>query len=85
MKKLLALFIAAVPLLAAPPAGAQANERASCIGIAASSFAGEPGVVATITRVVHEAYKEAGLPPGEFEATFARRHEGSFAVCFPDL
>ena len=76
--------IAAVLILAAPAYG-QANERASCIGIGASSFAGSPGAVATITHTVHDAYKAMGLPPGQFEAEFARRHEGSFAACFPDF
>jgi hypothetical protein len=85
MRSLLALSVIGATLIAASPAYAQANERASCIGIAASSFAGSPGAVAEITHTVHDAYKAMGRPPGHFEAEFARQHEGSFAACFPDF
>jgi|Tabmets5t2r1_1033131.scaffolds.fasta_scaffold08357_3 hypothetical protein len=85
MRSFRALAAIGATLIAASPAYGQANERASCIGIGASSFAGSPRAVATITHQIHDAYKAMGLPPGHFEAEFARRHEGSFAACFPDF
>jgi hypothetical protein len=85
MRSLMVVLAIAAALIVASPAYGQANERASCIGIGASSFAGSPGAVATITHTLHDAYKAMGRPPGHFEAEFARRHEGSFAACFPDF
>jgi hypothetical protein len=62
----------AAALTVVPAAGAQANDNASCIGKAASSFAGEPGVVAFLTHLFHDQYKALGLPPGHFETGLLR-------------
>ena len=63
------------------PASA-ANSQASCTGIAVSSVApGDPGIVAELTRMFHEEFKAAGLPPGSFDAAFAQLHAGSLEAC----
>ena len=67
MKRLAVVVAFAASLIAAPSAGAQANESASCIGQAASSFAGQPGIVASLTHLFHDQYKAMGRPPGHFE------------------
>jgi len=67
VKRLAVALVIAASLIAAPSAGAQANDRASCIGQAASSFAGQPGVVASLTHQFHGQYKAMGRPPGHFE------------------
>ena len=72
MSRLVLPLVVAAALAAAPAAGAQANENASCIGKAASSFAGQPGVVAFLTHLFHDQYKAAGLPPGYFERDLLR-------------
>jgi hypothetical protein len=72
MKRLVVVVVIATSLVAAPSAGAQANERASCIGKAASSFAGQPGVVASLTHLFHEQYKAMDRPPGHFERDLLR-------------
>jgi hypothetical protein len=72
VKRLVVVVAIATSLIAAPPAGAQADDRASCIGKAASSFAGQPGVVAFLTHLFHEQYKAMDRPPGHFERDLLR-------------
>jgi hypothetical protein len=63
-------------------ATAAASPHASCNGIAASSAAGQPGLVADFTRLVHAELKAAGVPPGSGDAAFAKLHSGSVEACF---
>jgi hypothetical protein len=58
-----------------------ANPAASCNGILVSSLAGQPGVVAALTREFHDAMKAAGLPPGFFDAAGAHEHAGGIEEC----
>ena len=55
------------------------------VGLAVSSLAGQPGVVAQLTRELHQALKEAGLPPGSIDAIFSMLHEGSVEACLAAL
>jgi len=61
--------------------GNAANGNASCNGLAVSSLAGAPGIVAQLTRQFHDDTKAAGLPPGSFDAEFAKVHAGSVEAC----
>jgi hypothetical protein len=72
MKRLAVLCAVTAALTVAPSAGAQATENASCIGKAASSFAGQPGTVAFLTHLFHDQYKAMGRPPGHFERDLLR-------------
>jgi hypothetical protein len=72
VKRLAVTVVLAASLIAAPSAGAQANDQASCIGKAASSFAGQPGIVASLTHLFHDQYKAMGRPPGHFERDLLR-------------
>jgi hypothetical protein len=76
-----ALLALLVTLGVPAAASAGANDAASCNGIAVSSVAGEPGVVALLTRQFHDEAKNAGLPPGSFDASFAKIHAGSLEGC----
>ena len=58
-----------------------ANSNASCNGVLVSSVAGQPGVVADLTREYHESFKDAGLPPGLFDVGSAQDHAGSVEGC----
>jgi hypothetical protein len=49
-----------------------------------SSLAGQPGVVGVLTRQFHDEFKEAGLPPGAFDAAGAHEHAGSIEACLGD-
>jgi hypothetical protein len=62
-----------------------ANGEASCNGVLVSSLAGQPGVVAALTKEFHDATKEAGLPPGSFDAAGAHEHAGSVEGCLAAL
>jgi hypothetical protein len=62
-----------------------ANANASCNGVLVSSLAGQPGVVAELTRDFHNQFKEAGLPPGFFDAAGAHEHAGSVEACLAAL
>ena len=62
-------------------AQAAENSPANCTGIAVSSLAGNPGVVAFLTRGFHQEFKDAGLPPGQFDSTFSKLHLGSLEGC----
>ena len=58
-----------------------ASGRASCTGLAVSSLSGEPGLVAQLTRALHQALKDVDVPPGTSDATFSKLHEGSVDAC----
>jgi len=73
--------LAATALLGAGVASAAAGQRASCMGIAVSSAAGQPGLVADLTQQFHQELKDAGIPPGAGDSSFAKFHEGSLEVC----
>ena len=62
-----------------------ASPQASCTGLAVSSLAGQPGVVAQLTRELHQALKDAGMPPGSIDAIFSQLHEGSVDACLAAL
>jgi hypothetical protein len=62
-----------------------ANPNASCNGVLVSSLAGQPGVVSVLTREFHAAFKEAGIPPGFFDAAGAHEHAGGVAECLAAL
>ena len=58
-----------------------ASPAASCNGILVSSLAGQPQIVATLTREFHAATKAAGLPPGFFDVAGAQEHAGGVDGC----
>lgn len=58
-----------------------ADDSASCNGILVSSLAGQPGVVGALTRQFHDEFKDAGIPPGAFDAAGAQEHAGSVEAC----
>jgi len=58
-----------------------ADSHASCDGILVSSLAGQPGVVAELTRLFHDQTKAAGFPPGSFDAAGAQEHAGDVEAC----
>jgi len=58
-----------------------ADDGASCNGILVSSLAGQPGVVGDLTRQFHDEFKDAGIPPGQFDAAGAHEHAGSVDAC----
>ena len=58
-----------------------ANPAASCNGVLVSSLAGQPQIVATLTREFHAATQAAGLPPGFFDVAGAQEHAGSVEAC----
>jgi hypothetical protein len=62
-------------------AASAANPAASCNGILVSSLAGQPGVVGALTRAFHQEVKDAGLPPGSFDAAGAHEHAGGVGEC----
>jgi hypothetical protein len=74
---LTAVFITSTATAAAPPA--------SCNGILVSSLAGQPGTVAELTRLFHQLTKDAGFPPGSFDAAGAQEHAGGVDECLAAL
>jgi hypothetical protein len=75
---LLAAAVAALAFIAnAPASAAEANDRASCAGLAAASRAGSPGAQA---EVVHSVIAETH-PPGDNFHDFAWFHDGSAEAC----
>jgi hypothetical protein len=45
----------------------------------------QPGVVAELTREFHDAFKDAGIPPGFFDVAGAHEHAGSVEECLAAL
>jgi hypothetical protein len=62
-----------------------ANPAASCNGVLVSSVAGQPGIVAAVTRELHDAAKAAGLPPGVVDVAGAQEHAGGVEECLAAL
>ena len=73
--------IAATALIGAGAADAGASDRASCNGIGASSGADQPGLVSAAVHQIHQDLKDAGIPPGAGDSSFAKLHEGSLEGC----
>ena len=80
-----ALVVPIVVLGVAVTPASAANSQASCNGILVSSLAGQPGVVAELTRAFHEEFKEAGIPPGFFDVAGAQEHAGGVEECLAAL
>ena len=65
--------------LSAPASAATPNHHASCAGLGAASFAGQPGEWAAF---VHRVVGSPVNPPGRTIRNFlAHRHAGSAGVC----
>jgi hypothetical protein len=62
------------------PASA-ADPRASCQGLAASSFAGQPGAFAMERQDAFAEAQDLGVTPGAVTSKFARSH-GPLDACF---
>ena len=73
--------VATLSLLAVAGGASGANANASCNGILVSSLAGQPGVVGDLTQEFHQEFKDAGLPPGFFDAAGAQEHAGGVDEC----
>ena len=63
------------------PASA-ADPHSSCQGLAASSFAGQPGAFAQERQDAFAEAQERGITPGGVTSEFARSHPGSLDACF---
>jgi hypothetical protein len=86
MAKTIAVTLVALVVALITVSGASAaNAKASCNGVLVSSLAGQPGVVADLTRGFHDEFKEAGLPPGFFDAAGAHEHAGGVEECLEVL
>ncbi len=59
-----------------------AEPPASCQGLAASSFAGQPGAFAQERQDAFAEAQERGITPGAVTSEFARSHAGSLDACF---
>jgi hypothetical protein len=59
-----------------------ADPDASCQGLAASSFAGQPGAFAQERQDAFAQAQELGITPGAVTSEFARSHPGSLDACF---
>jgi hypothetical protein len=81
MRKAAVLTLLALMSLSAAGSATAASSGASCNGVLVSSLAGQPGVVAALTRGFHEEFKEAGIPPGFFDRAGAQEHAGSVEAC----
>jgi hypothetical protein len=79
----LAITVIAMAFGASSASGA--SPAASCSGVLVSSLAGQPQVVATLTRQFHEEAKAAGLPPGFFDVAGAQLHAGGVEECLKAL
>lgn len=79
-RRLVAMVIATGALgigLGAPASATDANEHASCAGLAGASRAGQPGAEA---EVVHGVLASE-FPPGLVFSDFASFHDGSAEAC----
>jgi hypothetical protein len=78
-RSLLALLATLVLVLAlSGSASGAANPVASCSGLVASSFAGQPGGEAQDRG---DGRDEAGIPPGALFSDFSRHHLGDVDTC----
>jgi hypothetical protein len=67
----------AMAFAASVPAAADANDHASCAGLAGSSRAGVPGAQAEVVQGVIAS----DFPPGANFSDFASFHEGTAEAC----
>jgi hypothetical protein len=81
MRRAVGVILGLVLFLGVTGGASAANTKASCNGILVSSLAGQSGVVAALTREFHAQFKEAGIPPGFFDAAGAHEHAGGVAEC----
>jgi hypothetical protein len=58
-----------------------ANPVASCMGVTASSFAGQPGGQASDRGDGRDEAANQGIPPGALFSDFARDHLGDVDSC----
>jgi hypothetical protein len=77
LKYIVSVGVAAAALIAAGSAGAAADERASCVGIAPSEAAGQPTVTASAVQTFRQIFGSLG----EFLSEKAQLHPGSFEGC----
>ena len=84
-RALVVLALTGATLAAFGGAADAASPQASCTGLAVASLAGQPAVVAQLTRELHQALKDAGVPPGSADAIFSKLHEGSVEECLAVL
>jgi hypothetical protein len=84
IRRLAVLVGCAVVFAGMATTASAADPNASCNGILVSSLAGQPGVVGVLTREFHDAFKDAGIPPGFFDAAGAQEHAGSIEACLGD-
>jgi hypothetical protein len=82
MLRRLSVLVGCIAVLAVSAGTASAaNDSASCNGILVSSLAAQPGIVAALTKQFHDEFKDAGIPPGAFDAAGAQDHAGSVEAC----
>ena len=81
MRRTVGTVLGVVTLLVGAAGASAANTNASCNGILVSSLAGQPGVVGDLTREFHALFKDAGIPPGFFDAAGAHEHAGGVTEC----
>jgi hypothetical protein len=81
MRKLVSVVIATLALLfgvSAPASAADANEHASCAGLAGASRAGQAGAEAEVVQGV----VASEFPPGRVNfSDFASFHDGTAEAC----
>ena len=85
MKRVLCVLVLAAFGSVAADVSSAADSHASCNGVLVSSLAGQPGVVADLTRLFHAQTKDAGFPPGSFDAAGAHEHAGGVDECLAAL
>jgi hypothetical protein len=79
---LLVLFVTlALALGLSGSASAAANPVASCSGLVASSFAGQPTAEAQDRGDGRDEAGEAGIPPGALFSDFSQHHLGTIDAC----
>jgi hypothetical protein len=80
-RSLVALFATLTLALRLSGPASAANPQASCQGLAASSFAGQPGGMAQERRDAFGEAAELGITPGALTSVFARSHDGTVEAC----
>jgi hypothetical protein len=83
MKRSLLVLFATLALVLGMSGSASAtpNPPASCMGLTASSFAGQPGGEASDRGDGRGEAAQLGIPPGELFSTFSRLHEENVDAC----
>jgi hypothetical protein len=81
----LPLAVCGTSMAVAVTTASGASPAASCNGVLVSSLAGQPGIVAALTREFHAETQAAGLPPGFFDVAGAQEHAGGVEECLAAL